>query len=480
MAKKAAKKKAKKTATPVVTKRTPAARKTVSEALPKYMKDEDPRWVMSRDQLEHFALARIFTGLIDVDLVFRPAFGKRIQLIGERSVGKTVLTHIIGGSAQRTCRQCWTPIIPWVNDKTGEIKDKCMCGENDPMVSIHVDMEDSFDPKWASRWGVNLELTPTEQSGAKAYKSRDETFWVVAPREGNEALDFVDDMIRSGSADLIIIDSLALTTPSETLFAKDKEGKMATVGIGQERMSPRARLLAQGVSKIVNAMINAKLDYEARPTLLTTNQYYEGPTRNPKMDPRRPVGGKRVGYTTDLEIAIRAKPGVGTTQGGIEKVVQYLDVTFDVTKGKVAGPSGGVGRYRLYLDNVVADRSMRTAGDTDEPERLVAYLKQLGMFDKGKNSFMCLGREFKRISDLRSFLLRRDIQYLARYPILSALVPATALDYLEAKFYGYSPFGRDPILDLVKKEKTDVPADAGGPGNEEEPEEESDEVAWPE
>lgn len=460
--------------------RTPRDRKTVVEVLPSFVKKEDPRWVMSRDQLEHFAPARISSGLIDVDLVFRPAFGKRIQLIGERSVGKTVLTYILGGAAQRTCRHCWMPIIPWLNEKTGEIKDMCMCRANEPMVVVHVDVEDCFDPKWAMRWRVDLDTTPIEQAGSVTYKNRSETFWVVVPRVGNEALDFVDEMIRSGAADFVIIDSIALTAPAETLYAKDKEGKTTKVGIGLERMSPRARLLAQGITKLVNAMINAKLDYGARPTLLMTNQYYLGPTRNPKMDPRHPVGGKRVGYATDMEMTISAKQHAGTTQGGIEKVIQYLDVTFNVTKGKAAGPSGGVGHYRLYTDDVVTGRSVRRAGDTDEPERLVSYLQQLGLFDKGKSSFMCLGREFKRISDMRSFLSRPDIQYLARYPILSALVPATALDYLEEKFYAYSPFDRDPLLDLVKKSSVKVPADAGGPGNAEEAEPESDGVAWPE
>jgi hypothetical protein len=358
-------------------------RSTMRALLKKHIKSEDPRWIMSSEELDWFRFNALFTGLIDVDLVVRPNFGKRITFIGDRSVGKSVLTYIFEGAAHHTCRHCATPIIPWVNEKTGEIKEACRCRANEPMVVIHVDAEDSFDPPWAARWGPHTQL---ELDKNKRLVNKDCTFWVMLAREGEEVFDFTYEALRSGAADFVAIDSIAVMLPHEVFETKDKDGKVKEVGVGQERVSPRARLMASGLTKCLNGQINGKLTHKAYPTILWTNQFYMGPAR-PHTDPRHPSGGVKAGYLADHEIRIKARAFAHENDDGkIEGAYKFLNVDFVSTKGKSGGTAGGTGHYRLILDTMKTKNGFLHAGDTDEPERLVAYLEQVGLFSKGKKS----------------------------------------------------------------------------------------------
>lgn len=446
-AKKAAKKGAKKARKPAAAKAGPKARARVEDLAPAHIEMFEAPWIMKRDELDVFTLYRFFTGLIDVDLVLRPSAGKRVGIIGEKSVGKTIMTHILEGAAQRTCRHCWLPIIPWVNEETGEIKATCKCGKNDPMVVIHVDAEDSFDPLWARRWGIDVDLEEIDRGDFKLYKAKHETFWAVLPMEGNGAFNFIDDTIRNGAVDMTVIDSIAVLTPKETL----ENAKGEQIGIGRERVSPRARLLQAGISRVLNAQIIAKLNFNSRATLVWTNQYYMGPTRNPRQDPRRAAGGLKPAYQADHDMKILSAKYERGPGEGVDKAIKFIDVTFEANKSKSGGTAGGIGKYRLFLDRMTTRHGVMSAGDTDEPDRLAAYLQQIGLFEQRKTEYVVLGRAFKKVSDIRQFLKRPDIQYLARYPILKVKAPQTALDHLKREHYDYSPWGQDVIFDLTEK-----------------------------
>lgn len=190
--------------------------------------------------------------------------------------------------------------------------------------------------------------------------------------------------------------------------------------------------------------------------MVWTNQYYMGPVRNPRQDPRRASGGLKAGYQVDQEIRVSAKASRLAGEG-IDKSIKFIDVTFTSIKSKVAGTPGGVGKYRLILDRLKTKHGELHAGDSDEPDRLKAYLEQIGLFEETPSCYKCLGREFKKVSELRSFLGRRDIQFLARYPIFMQLMPETAKDHLEEAQFDYSPFGRDPIFDLVTPKEGSPP-----------------------
>jgi hypothetical protein len=143
----------------------PPVRLSMKDLNKKYKEAVGTSFVIQEDQFDIFAVNRIYTPVIDVDLVLKPAFGKRICVIGDESVGKTVMCYILEGSAQKTCRDCFMPIIEWHNPANPtETKVSCKCGNNNPMVVLHIDAEDSFDPPWASGSRSLEKATPPSTS----------------------------------------------------------------------------------------------------------------------------------------------------------------------------------------------------------------------------------------------------------------------------------------------------------------------------
>ena len=473
--KKAAKKKKsqkKKAAKPKKTKEEgeeedESRRQTMSEVVQRH--EEMLPAVLTPDQFDFFNFNRLFTGIIDIDLLLRPTIGKRVCLIGKPQMGKSLTAHVFTGAAHRTCRYCFKPIIEWMNEETGEIIPKCKCGRNARMVVIHVDVEDSFDPWWAARWGVHLEDREYEMNGYKYLKTKGDDLYVVMPVDGDMAFDFTADAVEYGAADFVVFDSIAMMLPNEDMVDKKGERK----GVSQDRVGSRARLVGKGLMRILNSQIRAHIAFQARPTVVWTNQYYQGPTKTIWESPDKPAGGLRARHAADHNMAFIYTSKIGTKEVRAKMGVRALEITFSAEKSKSAGTGGAQGKYTVYLDDYKTKYGMLTAGDTDEANRLFAYLSDLGLYKntgtEKKPVHECLGRTFKRVTDLVSFLYRDDIRYISRYFIYKELLPVSALAYLEEEDYAYSPFGRDRAFELFGErretkttDKVDPPEKSGG------------------
>lgn len=90
-----------------------------------------------------------------------------------------------------------------------------------------VDAEHALDPSYASRLGVDLE---------KLYLSQ--------PGSGEEALEITEILVRSGSFDVVVVDSVAALVPRAEL-----EGAM-----GDAQMGLQARLMSQAMRKLTAAI----------------------------------------------------------------------------------------------------------------------------------------------------------------------------------------------------------------------------------
>lgn len=97
-------------------------------------------------------------------------------------------------------------------------------------VVAFVDAEHALDPKYAANIGVNVD-----------------ELYLSQPSSGEEALEIVDTLARSGAVDLIIVDSVAALTPKVEL-----EGEMTdqTVGVQARLMSKALRKLTGVISKM--------------------------------------------------------------------------------------------------------------------------------------------------------------------------------------------------------------------------------------
>jgi recombination protein RecA len=120
--------------------------------------------------------------------------GRVIEIYGPESSGKTTLTLQVISEMQKQAGTC-----------------------------AFIDAEHALDVQYAQKLGVNLQELLISQ-----------------PDTGEQALEIVDALVRSGSVDLIVIDSVAALTPKAEL-----EGEM-----GDSLPGLQARLMSQALRKL--------------------------------------------------------------------------------------------------------------------------------------------------------------------------------------------------------------------------------------
>jgi recombination protein RecA len=120
--------------------------------------------------------------------------GRIVEIYGPESSGKTTLTLEVIAQAQK---------------KGG--------------VAAFIDAEHALDPAYAEKIGVNLDELLVSQ-----------------PDTGEQALEIADMLVRSGSVDVVVVDSVAALTPKAEI-----EGEM-----GDSHMGLQARLMSQALRKL--------------------------------------------------------------------------------------------------------------------------------------------------------------------------------------------------------------------------------------
>ncbi len=120
--------------------------------------------------------------------------GRVIEIYGPESSGKTTLTLQVIAEMQKLAGTC-----------------------------AFIDAEHALDAQYAQKLGVNLQELLISQ-----------------PDTGEQALEIVDALVRSGSVDLIVVDSVAALTPKAEL-----EGEM-----GDSLPGLQARLMSQALRKL--------------------------------------------------------------------------------------------------------------------------------------------------------------------------------------------------------------------------------------
>src|SRR6187455_3484213 len=120
--------------------------------------------------------------------------GRVIEIYGPESSGKTTLTLQVIAEMQK------------------------MGG-----TAAFIDAEHALDPQYAQKLGVNLQELLISQ-----------------PDNGEQALEIADMLVRSGSVDIVVVDSVAALTPRAEI-----EGDM-----GEPQMGLQARLMSQALRKL--------------------------------------------------------------------------------------------------------------------------------------------------------------------------------------------------------------------------------------
>ena len=90
-------------------------------------------------------------------------------------------------------------------------------------IAAFIDAEHAFDRFYAQKLGIDID-----------------NLLISQPDNGEQALEIVDNLIRSGAIDIIVIDSVAALTPKSEI-----EGEM-----GDSKMGMQARLMSQALRKL--------------------------------------------------------------------------------------------------------------------------------------------------------------------------------------------------------------------------------------
>jgi len=139
----------------------------------------------------------ISTGVLSLDLALGVGGvprGRIVEVFGPESSGKSTLALCVIAQAQRKDGLC-----------------------------AFVDAEHALDPEYAKMVGVNIQELLISQ-----------------PDTGEQALEIVETLVRSGSVDIVVIDSVAALTPRSEI-----EGEM-----GEHHIGAQARLMSHALRKL--------------------------------------------------------------------------------------------------------------------------------------------------------------------------------------------------------------------------------------
>jgi recombination protein RecA len=181
-------------------------------------------------------------------------------------------------------------------------------------TACFIDTEHALDLGWAATVGVDLERLV-----------------LCRPEHGEQALEVANLLIRSGTLDVLAVDSIAALVPKVEL-----EGEM-----GQRHAGVQANLLSQALRKLCGPIARANT------AVLVTNQL-----RQRAGHPGTPVytsGGRALGYYASVRLDLRP---MGQLKEGGQVVGSRVRV--QVTKNKVA-PAWQVAELEVHSDRGVAD-----------------------------------------------------------------------------------------------------------------------------
>ena len=219
-------------------------------------------------------IASISTGSIGLDLALGIGGipqGRVIEIYGPESSGKTTLSLQIIAQSQANGGVC-----------------------------AFVDAEHALDVKYAGNLGVDIE-----------------NLLVSQPDFGEQALDIVETLARSGAVDVIVIDSVAALTPKSEI-----EGDM-----GDSHMGVQARLMSQALRKLTAVV------HKMNTTVIFINQIRMKIGTMGYGSPETTTGGNALKFYASVRIDVRK---IATLKQGEEQIGNRVKAK--VIKNKVAPP----------------------------------------------------------------------------------------------------------------------------------------------
>ncbi len=249
--------------------------------------------------------------------------GRIIEIFGPESSGKTTLSLHIVAEAQKTGGVC-----------------------------AYIDAEHAMDPEYTKKLGVNIDELLISQ-----------------PDNGEQALEIVESLVRTGKIDVIVVDSVAALTPKDEI-----EGDMGSYHVGKQ-----ARLMSQALRKLTAIVARSKT------VVIFINQIRMQigvMFGNPETTP----GGKALKFYTSVRIDIRR---IAQIKKGEDVVGGRTRVK--VVKNKVAAPFKQTEFDIIYGEGISHEGEMMALGE------------KLGIIEKSGASYSYKGKDGEKVAMGRGY-----------------------------------------------------------------------------
>lgn len=308
-------------------------------------------------EARHLEVAAIPTGSLSLDIALGVGGMPRArvaEIFGPEASGKTTLCLHLAAEAQK------------------------MGG-----TVAFIDMEHALDPAYASKVGVDID-----------------NLLISQPDTGEQALEILQTLVRSGALDLVVVDSVAALVPRSEI-----EGDM-----GDATMGMQARLMSQALRKLSGA-IN-----QTRTAVVFTNQIrqkigvYFG---NPETTP----GGLALKFYASVRLDVRR---IQSIKSGTEIIGNRTRVR--VVKNKVAAP------FRTAEFDIMYDEGISKSGDVLDLGTALDIVTKRGAFFSYGDVRLGQGRENAKEFLKQNPEMCNEIEQAVREHAMGAGIPFAGTD----------------------------------------------------